>query len=500
MTLVQALRLCKSFAGVRALRGVDFELLSGEVHALVGENGAGKSTLVNIITGAIEADSGQLVIDGTEITKYSPAIARQMGIVAIRQQPAIFPHLTVAENIALSLEPFAPWTKVDWRRRAAVASQSLEQVGANFGIDQEAGTLSMAQQQLLEIAKAICGKARIVIMDEPTASLTDREVEHLFRIIAQMRAAGSGIVYISHRLEELGRIADRVSVLRDGESVETRPMKEVTPATLVGLMVGRSLESVFPKTIVPIGDVVLETRNLTCSMTGVHDVSIQVGAGEIVGVAGLVGAGRTELAMALFGLTPADKGEIALRGRPVQIHSPQDAIHFGIAYVPEDRRRHGVIPEMSVAENITLATLRSIARLGLIDSKRELDIASEVSQRLAVKAPSVQARVETLSGGNQQKVSLARWLVSRPSVLILDEPTQGIDVGAKAEVHRLIGELAEQGMAILMISSELPEILGLSDRIVVMANGGVSGVLTRAEATQNNIMALALQSAMAEKN
>jgi rhamnose transport system ATP-binding protein len=329
-------------------------------------------------------------------------------------------------------------------------------------------------------------------MDEPTASLPEHEVANLFRVVRELKSQGVGIIYISHRLDELYALADRVTVLRDGQTIATRPMKEVDRAELIRLMVGREISAIFPKRDVAQGDVVLETRNLGCRGSGVRGVSLSIRAGEILGLAGLVGAGRTELARVLFGLTPATDGEILLRGRPVDVRTPADAVELGIAYVPEDRRRHGVILEMPIAENATLAILRRITKHGFIDFRREREIAESYVDKLAVKTPSIDAPAGNLSGGNQQKVALSRWLATDPAVIILDEPTQGIDVGAKSEIHRLMVDLAARGLAILMISSELPEVLGMSDRIAVLRGGAVAGVLPRAEATQEKVMALAL--------
>jgi rhamnose transport system ATP-binding protein len=484
--------IAKSFGGVHALKGVSFELMAGEVHALVGENGAGKSTLIKVITGAHLADAGTLEVNGQAIAHNSPNIAKKLGIGAIYQQPALFPDLTVAENIAIGLEERGAWRTVSWRRRYLHAAELLAKVGAEISPDQSVRSLGMAQQQLVEIARALGAEARILILDEPTASLSDREVDNLFRVIRELRGQGVGMIYISHRLEELGQIADRVTVLRDGTYVGTRMMSQVDRAEMIRLMVGRELSAVFPKITVPLGDVVLETRNLSCRHGGVNNVSLSVRAGEILGLAGLVGAGRTELARVIFGLTPADGGEIRLRGRAVHVDSPQRAADLGIAYVPEDRRRHGVILEMPVDANITLAILRKISRGGLIDFARERELAASFVQKLGVKTPSIFVPVGNLSGGNQQKVALARWLAAEPAVIILDEPTQGVDVGAKSEIHRLMGDLASRGLAIIMISSELPEVLGMSDRIAVMHGGRLVGMLAREQATQEQVLELAL--------
>jgi rhamnose transport system ATP-binding protein len=478
---------------VRALVGVSFELRAGEVHALVGENGAGKSTLIKVITGAVVPDAGTLTVAGEPVPHMTPALARRLGLAAIYQQPALFPELTVAENIALALEPGGPWRRIDWKARRRQAAELLARVGSSIAPDRLVETLSMPEQQMVEIAKALGGEARVLIMDEPTASLTEREAAHLFAVIARLREQGAGVIYISHRMDEIFTVADRITVLRDGQTVATTAREAVDRAELIRLMVGRAIASVFPKREVPIGDTVLELHGLGHAASGLRDVSLAVRAGEIVGLAGLVGSGRTELAEVVFGLRPADSGQIRLRGTPLRIASPQDAIRAGIAYVPEDRRQHGVVLEMSVAANASLAGLGGVSRAGLIDRASERRVATAYVDQLRIKTASVDADVGSLSGGNQQKVALARWLHTKPSVLILDEPTQGVDVGAKAEIHGLMGALAAEGVAILMISSEMPEILGMSDRIAVMLAGRIAGTLPRAEATQAAILALALR-------
>ena len=490
--LLNLTSIIKSFGGVQALKGVSLDLREGEVHAIVGENGAGKSTLIRIITGAAQPDSGNIRIRGKDVHHNDPAASRAMGVAAIYQQPALFPDLTVTENIALRLERGGPWRWINWTQRRRRAEKLLDSVGGDIRPDSRVAELTMPQQQLVEIAGSLGQDAKILILDEPTASLSDREVDNLFRVIVELKTRGVGMIYISHRLEELGRIADRVTVLRDGNHIATRPMAEVNTGELIRLMVGRELSAVFPKQIVPLGDVVLETRNLCCSESGVRDVSLSVRAGEILGLAGLVGAGRTELARVLFGLTPADSGEIFFRGRRVAVRSPKQAVRLGIAYVPEDRRRFGVILEMPVSANTTLAILSQISRLGLIQRRREDELATSFVKRLGTKTASIHSLVGTLSGGNQQKVALSRWLATEPKVLILDEPTQGVDVGAKSEIHRLMGELAAKGLAIIMISSELPEVLGMSDRIAVMHGGRITGVLDRAGATPQRVLELGL--------
>jgi rhamnose transport system ATP-binding protein len=493
-TLLRAVNIDKSFAGVHALKRASFELQAGEVHALIGENGAGKSTLIKIITGALAPDAGEIELNGQLVTHNSPRVAKQLGIAVMYQQPALFPELSVAENIAIGLEESSLFSRIDWRARKARAAELLARTGAHIDPDAEAGDLTIPEQQLVEIARALGAEAKVLILDEPTASLSEADTQKLFAVIRQLRAEGAGIVYISHRLEELPVIADRVTVLRDGSTIDTRVMAEVDRQELIQLMVGRELSAVFPKQSVRIGEPVLELRGLGCSVAGVHDVSLSVRAGEIVGLAGLVGCGRTQLARAIFGLSPADRGEVLLRGKRVKITSAAQAIECGVAYVPEDRRRHGVIMDLPISANITLASLPRFARFGAMDFSRETEVAAEYTRRLRIKTPATFAPVATLSGGNQQKVALSRWLVTNPSVLILDEPTQGIDVGAKSEVHALMTELAAQGVAILMISSELPEVLGMSDRIAVMWGGTIVATLDRAEATQEKILALALGS------
>jgi rhamnose transport system ATP-binding protein len=490
--LLSAASISKSFAGVRALEDVSFDLRPGEVHALVGENGAGKSTLIKVITGAEVPDRGEIVVNGQPVAFMDPGLSRALGIAAIYQQPSLFPDLTVAENIALALETGGPWRRLNWRERTRRAAELLGRIGASIDPDRLVATLSMPEQQLVEIAKALGADARIVIMDEPTASLTEREVDHLIRTIAMLKEHGVGIIYISHRLEEVFAVADRVTVLRDGRTIETCARSDVDRARLIQMMVGRELSAVFPKRTIAHGPVALEVSSLSQSAAGIEDVSFSVRQGEILGVAGLVGSGRTQLAETLFGLTPADSGEVRIRGQEARLRSPQDAIRAGLAYVPEDRRQHGVVLEMSVGANTSLASLDAVSSYGLIDDGRERSAAEQFVDRLRIKTPSVAAKAGMLSGGNQQKVSLARWLATKPSVLILDEPTQGVDVGSKAEIHSLMQSLAEQGLAIVMISSELPEILGMSDRIAVMRGGRIRGVLDRSGATQEAVMALAV--------
>jgi rhamnose transport system ATP-binding protein len=481
----------KSFGAVRALRGVDFDLKAGEVHALLGENGAGKSTLIKIATGAHQPDEGAIEINGTDAGRLDPTRARALGIACIYQQPALFADLTVAENIGLRLETAAGVRRIDWTTRRVRARELLERVGTAISPDAEVRSLSMPEQQLVEIACAIGSGARIVIMDEPTASLTRREQERLFTVVRELRAAGTGVVYISHRLEEIFALADRVTVLRDGESVGTQAVTDVSESGLIKLMVGREVNVLYPPAETKPGEVVLEVNNLGCAAGGVERVTFNVRAGEVFGLAGLVGAGRTELARIIFGLTPADTGEMRLQGQPVAPHSPQQAVAHGIAYVPEDRRRHGVVLEMPIAENMTMAVHSRLFPGTWLRFGAEQSLALEFIRDLAVKCAGPDAPAASLSGGNQQKVSLARWLATKPKLLILDEPTQGVDVGAKSEIHRIVRQLAKQGLAVILISSDLPEVLGMSDRIGVMRGGTLAAILP-AKSEPHKVMAAAL--------
>ena len=477
-TPLLALRqLVKSFGGARALRGVDLDLHAGEVHALLGENGAGKSTLIKIVTGAHRPDSGTITVLGTKHEGLSPATAHRLGIACIYQQPALFPDLTIAENIALRLESVRAFRRIDWMRRQTHATELLQRVGANLSPAREIRSLSMPEQQLVEIACALGAGARIVIMDEPTASLTQKEQYLLFAVVRELRRAGVGVIYISHRLEEIFALADRVTVLRDGESVGTCRVGEISESTLIRMMVGREMNQIYPPRAASIQAPALAVRDIECRATGVSGVTFEVRCGEVFGLAGLVGAGRTELARILFGITPADSGEIQLFGQTISVRTPQDAVRHGIAYVPEDRRRHGVILEMPVEENVTMAVHPTLFPQGWLRFQAERDLARNFIHDLAVKCTGPDAPAASLSGGNQQKVSLARWLATRPKVLILDEPTQGVDVGAKSEIHKIVRQLAQEGLAVLLISSDLPEVIGMSDRIGVMRGGNLTAVL-----------------------
>ncbi len=485
--IVELNGIAKQFGGVQALRGVDFSLFPGEVHALVGENGAGKSTLVKILAGIHRPDAGIVKVGGEVVELRSPTQAQNLGIAVVQQEPMMFPDLDVAENVFMGRHPRDRFGRVDWKRMYREVDQLLASLDVSLSSHAPVQGLSVAEQQLVEIAKALSLQARVLVLDEPTAALSAHEVEELFAIVKQLRERGVAILFVSHRLEEVFIIADRLTVFRDGAHIITAPVSEMTTEEIIKYMVGRELSNLFPKDATEIGEVMLEVRQLT--RTGVFsDVTFQLHKGEILGLAGLVGAGRTEVAQVLFGIEQAESGEIRLKGKRVRIRSPQQAMEYGIAYVPEDRHLHGLIMNFSIAANLTLATLHQVSRFGLVDPRREQKIADEYSTQLSVRSEGVEQLVNALSGGNQQKVVLGKWLATNPSVLILDEPTRGIDVGAKAEVHRIISDLAARGLAIILISSELPEVLAMADRVIVLHEGRVTGTFTRSEATQERVM------------
>jgi rhamnose transport system ATP-binding protein len=474
----------KSFPGVRALSGVSFDVAAGEVHALLGENGAGKSTLIKIVSGVFPPDRGEVIVAGEPVNLHRPDDARRAGVATIYQELLLFPELTVAENVFMGHAPRAGLNRLDWRAmrdktRDLLASLEIHDLRP----DQIVGALSVGNRQRVEILRALSQDARILIMDEPTAALTEYDVTRLFDIVRRLKSRGVAVIYISHRLDEIFAIANRVTVLRDGAFVTTKNVADTDASELVQLMVGRKIESLFPKVEVPIGEPVLEIRDLERRPL-TKKISLTVRAGEIVGLAGLVGSGRSELAQTIFGVTPAESGEIRIVGKRVEIRSPAQARALGVAYVPEDRGVQGLVRPMTVRENFSLAALAKVAFAGFIDRAAERKLAEEGVARFSVKTSSLEQVVGKLSGGNQQKIVLGKWLANRPKLLILDEPTRGIDVGAKAEIHRLMGELAGQGLAILMISSELPEVLGMSDRVLVMREGRLVAEFPRAQATQ----------------
>ncbi|MCX7683110.1 MAG: sugar ABC transporter ATP-binding protein [Anaerolineae bacterium] len=487
--------ISKAFPGVQALDRVDFEAAAGEVVALLGENGAGKSTLMKILCGAYRKDSGHIFLQGKAVEIENPHHAQQLGIAIIYQEFNLTPNQSAAANIFISREPRVKGLGrflniVDRQRMEREAQVYLDRVGARVPSTALIRDLSVAQQQMVEVAKALAVDARIIIMDEPTSALGEDEVETLFQIIATLKEQGIAVIFITHRLEEVFRIADRVVVLRDGRRVGSMSIGEATPDRIISLMVGRELRDMFHKEQAEIGDTLMEVRGLTRRGV-VENVSFTLRRGEILGMAGLVGAGRTETARLIFGVDRMDAGEIWLDGRRVYISSPVDAVKAGIGFVPEDRGTQGLVLKLPVQENIVLPTLDQHANSGWVNKRKIQSTAREYVNKLNIRTPHLQQKAMFLSGGNQQKIVVAKWLASRPKVLIMDEPTRGIDVGAKAEVHALMSQLAKEGMGIIMISSELPEILGMSDRILVMAEGRVAAILDRAEATQEKIMGYA---------
>jgi len=481
----------KHFPGVLALKDAQFDVHRGEVHALIGENGAGKSTLIKIISGVYQPDKGEIWLDGKPVAFSNPRESHSAGIATIYQELGLYPELSVAENIFMG---HAPKTRrfgfetIDWEAMERSATALLADLNIdNLDVGAKVGALNVGNRQRVEIAKALSLDAQILIMDEPTAALTESDVEQLFSIVRLLRERGVSIIYISHRLNEVFELADRVTVLRDGEYIGTQAVPETSEAELISMMVGRTIENLFPKQAAAIGDVVLEARNLHRPPL-TRDVSFSVRAGEIVGMAGLVGSGRSETAQVIFGVLPAESGEIWLNGALVKITRPSEAVNHGIGYVPEDRGHQGLIREMTIRENTSMAVLESVSKRSFVNRAKERALANGAIRQLSIRATGPDQITNKLSGGNQQKVVVSKWLASNPKLLIMDEPTRGIDVGAKAEIHRLMSRLAaEDGLAILMISSELPEILAMSDRILVMREGRLVGEFTREEATQEMI-------------
>ena len=479
----------KLFPGVEALAGVDFVLRSGSVHAIVGENGAGKSTLMKILNGVYAPSSGSIEISGQVVTLRKPVDAQRHGIQMVYQELNLAPDLTVAENIFLGRMPHK-FGFVQKKQLHAAAAARLAELGANIAPDKLTGDLSISQQQLVEIAKAYAASPRMIVLDEPTSSLSEHEAAALFAVIEKMKAAGIAIVYISHRLPEILAIADDVTVLRDGRMIVSQPIAGVTAEEMIRLMVGRDVQTIFPKVPAEIGEVVLEVSKLGDGVH-CHDVSFDVRAGEILGLTGLVGAGRSEAAKAIYGLLPALSGSVKIKGAQLQLGSVETAVAAGIVYVPEDRKREGIVPSMTVRENISLAILRQLSSLAGVKHRAERDVVADYCRDFAIAPPDPERKISLLSGGNQQKAVISKCLAAKPLVLILDEPTRGVDVGAKAEIHRIIGGLAQAGVAVIMISSELPEVLGVSDRVVVMRDGYSHPVYDRASVNEELIMALA---------
>ncbi|MCM3584619.1 sugar ABC transporter ATP-binding protein [Mesobacillus maritimus] len=479
----------KAFGTNQVLTGVDFELKEGEVHALMGENGAGKSTMMNVLTGLHSLDQGQIFVDGKETYFKNPKEAEQAGITFIHQELNIWPEMSVLDNMFIGKEPKKAFGLVDSAKMKRLAEEQFKRLDVSLPFDKEAGSCSVGEQQMIEIAKALMTKAKVIIMDEPTAALTEREIQKLFEVIASLKKEGVSIVYISHRMEEIFAICDRITVMRDGKTVDTKPIPETSFEVVVRKMVGRELKDRFPKRNSKPGEIVLEVKNLTGK--AFRDVSFSVCSGEIVGVSGLMGAGRTEIMRGIFGLDSIESGDVILNGEKVTIKNANQAVNHGIGFITEDRKDEGLVLDFSIKDNIALPSLYSFAPKGIIKEKDEKEFVDMLIKRLTVKTESAETRVGDLSGGNQQKVVIAKWIGIGPKVLILDEPTRGVDVGAKREIYQLMNELTDRGVAIIMVSSELPEVLGMSDRILVVHEGKIAGELPKETATQENIMTLA---------
>ncbi|CAN7478565.1 sugar ABC transporter ATP-binding protein [Rhizobium rhizogenes] len=491
--LLSAEGIRKEFPGVVALDDVSFRLKRGTVHALMGENGAGKSTLMKILAGIYVPDQGEVLLKGVAIRLKSPLDALENGIAMIHQELNLMPFMTVAENIWIRREPKNRFGFVDHGEMSRKTEDLFRRLNINIDPEIQVGELSVASRQMVEIAKAVSYDSDVLIMDEPTSALTEREVAHLFEIIRGLREQGIGIVYITHKMNELFEIADEFSVFRDGKYIGTHASTDVTRDDIIRMMVGREITQMFPKEEVPIGETLLSVKNL--NLDGVFsDISFDVRAGEILGVAGLVGSGRSNVAETLFGVTPASSGTIELFGKKVDVSSPAVAISHRMAFLTEDRKDTGCLLILSVLENMQIAVLQDkFVRGGFVQEGAIEKVCEEMARKLRVKTPNLDERIENLSGGNQQKALIGRWMLTNPRILILDEPTRGIDVGAKAEIHRLVTEMARNGVAVIMISSEMPEVLGMSDRIMVMHEGRVTGFLDRADATQVKVMELAAQ-------
>ena len=485
----------KRFPGVTALKDMHLVLKKGEVHAVCGENGAGKSTLMKIITGVYHPDEGEMLLNGERVVIKEPNDAYSKGIAIIYQETSLFPDMTVLENLFLGHEPvkrhFGIIKSIDYGAMRVKAADIFNKLGMQVDLDITVSELGVAAKQMVEIAKALTYEANILILDEPTAALTNKEVKALFEVVKRLKSEGVSMLYISHRLDEIFEIADRVTVIRDGLYVTTADVGEVNNEQLISWMVGRKVESLYPKSDVKSGDVALRVKGL-CQEGLLKNVDLELRFGEVLGIAGLAGSGRTELAHAICGITRPDSGEIFLNGEPLSIRNYRQALDIGIVYASEDRKDNGLVIPMSVKENISLPLLRRLSRFSFINFKEEEKISRKYIEQLSIKAPDSDFIVENLSGGNQQKVSVAKSLAAGPKVLIMDEPTRGVDVGAKAEIHRIISDLAKAGLAIILISSDLPEVLGMSDRVYVMRNGAIAGEFRREEATQEKVLAVAL--------
>jgi len=499
-TILKLENITKKFPGTLALNNVNFDLNAGEVHAIVGENGAGKSTLIKVISGIHQPDSGNIYLNGNLVSLRNSLIAQKYGIATIYQEPTIFPDLSVAENVYMGHHEYSSLTRcIRWKKIYDDTVKLLDSLEVRINPHAMVKNLSAANQQLVEIIKALSQNSQILIMDEPTSALALSEVEDLFKIIERLKNSGTSIIFISHRIEEIFEIADRVTVLRDGNYIGTRNVSSVTIDEIIEMMVGRVLKDMFPKMNVKIGEQILRVEALT-KKRQFKNISFELHKGEILGLSGLIGAGRTELARVIFGLENPDSGKILINGKQINIPNPTVAMNYGLAYVPEDRQYQGLVLPMDVTNNITLPILDQFTKVGLVDAVGEIKIAKKYADMLDVRAPGLWKKVLELSGGNQQKVVLAKWLATNPKILILDEPTRGIDVGAKVSVHKFMGELASRGIGIIMISSELPEILGMSDRIIVMCEGEITAEFTCKEATQDKLLSAAVGLHTGEEN
>ncbi|WP_289355720.1 sugar ABC transporter ATP-binding protein [Paenibacillus sp. S-12] len=487
---IQMKGIHKAFGSNQVLSGVDFDLREGEVHALMGENGAGKSTLMNILTGLHQRDKGTILIDGKETYFANPKEAERQGIAFIHQELNIWPDMTVVDNLFIGKEMSSSWGLLKSKEMKALAKEQFKRLSVDIPLNMEAGQCSVGQQQMIEIAKALLTDTKVIIMDEPTSALTEREIQKLFEVIRSLKQEGVSIVYISHRMEEIFEICDRITVMRDGRTVDTKAIPETNFDEVVKKMVGRELTERFPARSPSPAEVVLEVEHAT-RKGWFEDVSFKVRQGEIVGFSGLMGSGRTEIMRALFGLDRLDQGEVRMFGKKVVIRKPVDAVNHGIGFITEDRKDEGLVLDFSVRENMVLPSISGFTKKGLISTQSEKLFVDALIKRLQIKTHSAETAAGNLSGGNQQKVVIAKWIGIGPKLLILDEPTRGVDVGAKREIYQLMNELTGHGVAIIMVSSELPEVLGMSDRIVVVHEGRITGELNKAEATQEKIMTLA---------
>jgi ribose transport system ATP-binding protein len=489
--VIQIKGVSKEFPGVKALDGVDLSLKKGEVHALVGENGAGKSTLIKILAGVYTKDAGDIIFENKSVDFHTSADSLRLGIKVVFQELALIPHMTIAENVFLESFPLKKNRAIDWEKMFERTTEILDSIGLPINPKNKVSSLTVSQQQMVEIARALSHEAKIVVMDEPTSALTPNEIKFLFDVIGKLKKLGIGIIYVTHKLEEVFEISDRVTVLRDGKLISAKNIKDTDTDEVVKDMVGRSIKTLFPRTHTGKGKVVLDVQNLSTEKK-LKNISFKVHSGEVIGTFGLLGAGRTELAKAVFGLDPITDGNIYIEGSELRAGSTSHSTRMGLGLLTEDRKEEGLVLQMSVAHNITLPSIRDFSSFGFISRKLETERSREFVDKFSIKTPSLRQKVMFLSGGNQQKVLIARWLMKKLKVIIMDEPTRGIDVGAKAEIHRLIDELAKAGLAVVVMTSEMPELLGVSDHIIVMSNGKITGEFDKKEATQEKILAAAI--------